>query len=258
MLHGGALILKFTDLSERTRKEKSDRPLVVRMESDTKKQIVQSEDSERKDVQDDSFLSDKNRSFDRQTRARVTDKFNQGERSEGGKKSGKKDIKLSDLGAGVGEDPFKKAAEDYKKQKNGDGGKNPNQTVSSTNDHVEDIPLGDLTHLNTVEYKYYGFYHRIRQKLEQFWGRSLYDKAEEMVRAGRRVPASEELVTALVITLDHKGDIVDIHIKGSSGVKELDDAAIESFNEAGPFPNPPKDLVVNGRVTLEWGFVVKS
>lgn len=258
MLHGGALILKLTDLSERARKEKSDRPLVVRMESDTKKQIVQSEDSERKDVQDDSFLSDKNRSFDRQTRARVTDKFNQGERSEGGKKSGKKDIKLSDLGAGVGDDPFKKAAEDYKKQKDGDGGKNPNRTVSSTNDHVEDIPLGDLTHLNTVEYKYYGFYHRIRQKLEQFWGRSLYDKAEEMVRAGRRVPASEELVTALVITLDHKGDIVDIHIKGSSGVKELDDAAIESFNEAGPFPNPPKDLVVNGRVTLEWGFVVKS
>lgn len=258
MLHGGALILKLTDISEREKVQEPKRPLVVRVEKDKRKQIVQSEDSDRKDVQDDSFLSDKNRSFDRQTRAKVTDKFNQGQRSEGGKKSGSKDLKLSDLGSGVGEDPFKKAADNYKKQKNGEGGKDPSRTVSSTNDHVSDISLGDLTHLNTVEYKYYGFYHRIRQKLEQFWGRSLHAKAEEMIRAGRRVPASEELITALVITLDHKGDIIDIHIKGSSGVRELDDAAIESFNEAGPFPNPPKDLVVNGKVTLEWGFVVQS
>jgi outer membrane biosynthesis protein TonB len=44
----------------------------------------------------------------------------------------------------------------------------------------------------------------------------------------------------------------------TSGIKELDDAAIESFNDAGPFPNPPKGLVVDGKVTIEWGFVVKS
>jgi len=49
-----------------------------------------------------------------------------------------------------------------------------------------------------------------------------------------------------------------VRIIGTSGIKELDDAAIESFNEAGPFPNPPKGMIRNGRVTLEWGFVVKS
>jgi len=42
-------------------------------------------------------------------------------------------------------------------------------------------------------------------------------------------------------------------------VKELDDAAIESFNKAGPFPNPPKDLISNsGTAIIKWGFVVKS
>lgn len=223
-----------------------------------KKQIVQSEDSDKKEVKEDAYLSDKNRSFERETRSRVTDVFQQGKAGGASKRQNKNDVDLSDLGVSPGEDPFKKAAEEYTEGKNGNDKNNPVQKVSSTNDYVEKVPLGDLTNLNTVEYKYYGFYHRIRQKLEQFWGRSLYEKAEQMATAGRRVPASEELVTALRITLDDKGRIVAIEVLGSSGIKELDDAAIESFNEAGPFPNPPKDLVVNGKVTLEWGFVVKS
>lgn len=233
-------------------------PLIVKLNPSAKKQIVQSEDSAKREEKDDAFLSDKTRSFDRQTRSRVTDRFNEGRAAAGAQKRGVKDLKLSDLGSEVSGDPFKKAAEDYTKIKNGQMGKAPDRTVSSTNDHVEEIPLGDLTHLNTVEYKYYGFYHRIRLKLEQFWGRSIYEKAEQLAKEGRRVPASDELITALVITLDHEGEIVSIQVKGSSGIKELDDAAVESFNEAGPFPNPPKDLVVNGKVTLEWGFVVKS
>lgn len=72
------------------------------------------------------------------------------------------------------------------------------------------------------------------------------------------MPASEDLITSLQITLNEKGQIIGVKILGTSGVKELDDAAIESFNQAGPFPNPPKDLLVNGKAVIEWGFVVKS
>ena len=236
-------------------------PIIVRLQDERpefKKQIVQSEDSDNKEEKKDAFLSDKTRSFDRQTRSRVTDIFREGKEGGGRKKQGKKDVKLSDLGMEPGEDPFKEAAEEYTEAKNGNNDDDPKRKVSSTNDHLEKIPPGDITNLNTTEYKYYGFYHRIRQKLEQFWGRTLYEKAEQMASRGRRVPASEELITALRITLDERGRIVGIEVLGSSGIKELDDAAIESFNEAGPFPNPPKDLVVNGKVTLEWGFVVKS
>lgn len=207
---------------------------------------------------DDAFLSDKDRYFDRETRARVVDRF-QNSSGEGGKRSGtKKNIRLSDLGMQVGEDPFKQAAKDYKKQKDGDTGSDPNPKVSSTSDYLKDIPLGDMTQLNTTEYKYYGFYYRIKQRLEQFWGRSLMDKANEMVRGGRKVASAEEFITALEITLDNEGEIIAIKVTAGSGIKELDDAAIESFNEAGPFPNPPKGMVEDGKVRLEWGFVVKS
>ena len=258
LLHLGLLGLK---LHHEKKGLKDSRPLIVKLKSDpfkNKKQIVQSEDSESKKKMDDAYLSDKDRYFEREVRARTTDTFKAGQSGGGTTKPGKEKVKLSDLGAAVGEDPFKKAAQDYTNQKNGVKSKKPSLDVSSTNDYVRDVPLGDMTNLNTVEYKYYGFYHRIRQKLEQFWGRSLHEKANQMLGQGRRVPASEELITSLEITLDGNGEIIAIKIVGSSGIKELDDAAIESFNEAGPFPNPPKDLIVDGKVTLEWGFVVKS
>jgi protein TonB len=256
MLHMGFLALRLhapdTD---------KDSHLVVRIKSDpfkNKTQIVQSEDSESDKKMDDAFLSDKDRFFDRETKARTNDVFHPGSSGGGAPKPGVKKLDLSELGKEVGEDPFKKAAEKYTKEKNGDNSTEPSRKVSSTNDYLAEVPLGDMTNLNTVEYKYYGFYHRIRQKLEQFWGRSIHEKANQMVQEGRRVPASEELITALEITLNGQGEIIGIRILGTSGIKELDDAAVESFNEAGPFPNPPKGLVVNGRVTLEWGFVVKS
>ena len=237
-----------------------------------RKQIVQSEDSEAREKKKNSFLSDKDRSFDRQTvaknveifkkaalgDARVTQKAQT--KSTEAKKVDFKNIKLSDLGMAAGEQGLPKrlrapASESVQGMKNGDP---LAQGLSATNDYVEEVTLGDFTHLNTVEYKFYGFYHRIRQKLEQFWGKSIQEKAEAIFRSGRRLPASENLITSLQVTLDAKGEIVNVKILGASGVKELDDAAIESFNEAGPFPNPPKELLVNGKATIDWGFVVKS
>lgn len=248
-------------LDDSSKKEKAKKTLVIKIDPEAfklKKQIVQSEDGGKNEVVPEAYLSDKTRAFDRQSRARKNDIFNQGQSGGGSPKQGTKNMKLSDLGASPGEDPFKKAAEDYTKAKNGFGKAEVARRVSSTNDHLIDIPLGDVTNLNTVEYKYYGFYHRIRQKLEQFWGRSLEEKSRQLAKAGRQVASSEEHVTALQITLDDEGEILAIKVLGTSGIRELDDAAIESFNEAGPFPNPPKGLIVDGKVTLEWGFVVKS
>lgn len=237
-----------------------------------KRQIVQSEDSASAEKKDSAFLSDKTRSFDRQTISKNTDIFNKTGKGNSTKsqvaektaeapkkKVDMKDIKLSDIGMQPYEMPQKversPASASEKGLENGDP---MEKGFSATNDYVQEVALGDFTHLNTVEFKFYGFYHRIRQKLEQFWGKSIQEKSHALFRSGRRMPASQDLITSLQVTLNDKGEIVKVKILGASGVKELDDAAIESFNEAGPFPNPPKDLLVNGYATIEWGFVVKS
>lgn len=237
-----------------------------------KRQIVQSEDSRVEKKTDNAFLSDKDRFFERESVSKKVDRFKKAAKGnskitqreqnlrQAAKQKAIKDLRLSDIGmmetGAMIQKPQRTPASAAKQgMENGDL---ESFGLSATNDYVEEIKTGDFTYLNTVEYKYYGFYHRIRQKLEQFWGNSLQEKAANIFRSGRRLPASENLVTSLRVTLNQKGEIVGVKVIGASGVKELDDAAIESFNQAGPFPNPPSGLIKNGQAEIEWGFVVKS
>ena len=242
-----------------------------------KHQIVQNDDTGKKEKpKDQAFLGEKDMSYDRQTVARKVDVFNKAGKGstqtastrqptaktenqaaeKAAPKKNLKDLKLSDLGMQMMEKPQPRerqvAATAQQGLQNGDA---RSRGVSSTNDYIEHAKLGDFTQLNTVEYKYYGFFHRIRGKLEQFWGRSLKEKADAIFKSGRSI-ASNQYTTSLVITMNEQGEIIGVQVKGSSGVKELDEAAIESFNQAGPFPNPPQGLLVNGKATIEWGFVV--
>lgn len=280
-LHGGLMVMKLkgnisvTTFSEAQPIQIKFLPEIIKATAPSSiqsRQIVQSEDSESLAKPKEAFLSDKDRSFERETMARTIESFNKaalGNSSQTQKaaaeksptqKKAIKDLKLSDFGMGpespqmdqVTRTPAKDSTQGLK---NGDS---LSKGLSATNDYVEDVRLGDFTQLNTVEYKHYGFFFRIRQKLEQFWGNSIQEKTSALFRSGRRLPASENLVTSLQVTLNVKGEIVAVKILGASGVKELDDAAIESFNQAGPFPNPPQDLLVNGKAVIEFGFVVKS
>ena len=72
------------------------------------------------------------------------------------------------------------------------------------------------------------------------------------------IASDGDSVTSLRVSLDDKGSIIKVEIKSTSGVREFDDAAVESFNKAGPFPNPPSGMIKNGLAVVEWGFVVKS
>lgn len=262
------------------------------------KQIVANELNGRKERPKDSrFGGEADQTFDRQTMAATNGAFKQaglGNKSgstssteltkiaaapkkiihnEKQRKTPAKPLSLSDLGAiqipkieeeekiqaAALEDMNRKLASESKQSAVGiERGDASTTGLARNNDFVEEVPLGDMTNLNTTEFKYYGFYHRIRQKLEQYWGSTIQSKAKNLYRSGRRLPASENLITAITVTLDDHGNILDIKIEGTSGIRELDQAAIESFNKAGPFPNPPKGLLIGGRAVIQWGFVVKS
>lgn len=260
-----------------------------------KKQVVNNELHGREEAPTDSkFLGEKNQVYDRQTTAAKIDVFNKaglGEKTatakiDGAKPSGAvakaessslnkdvigtgktkpKKISLNDLAFNAKDsmnvdEQEKRAFKDINAGKlqgikNGDA---HSRGLASNNDYIQNLALGDFTHLNTTEFKYYGFYHRIRQKLEQFWGDSIREKAKNLYAQGRRVASNDDLVTTLLVSINGKGEITSVKMMGTSGVKELDDAAVESFNKAGPFPNPPSGMIKDGVATIEWGFVVKS
>lgn len=134
----------------------------------------------------------------------------------------------------------------------------PSADSASNSDHVKDIKLGDLNSLNTQEYKYYGYYFRIKQRLEQFWGHSIREAADKIMRQGRSIASNSNISTGLIVHLDTRGSIIKIELSSKSGVRELDQAAVKAFNKAGPFPNPPKGILKNGRAIIRWGFVVNT
>ena len=248
-------------------------------ENKKKKQIVNNEDTGKKEKPKDSkFLGKENQKYNMETTAKKIGIFKEagkgvktGEKNPLKKvakktkpkpkptfkaKKSKKKLSLSDLKF-ASKTPIKKLKSLSSPIKGLENGKLGKTGLSRNNDYIEDLPLGDFTNLNTVEFKYYGFYYRIRQQLEQHWGNSLRKKAKILYKKGRRI-ASESKITSLKVTLDQAGNIVNVFLKSTSGISELDDAAIESFNKAGPFPNPPKGMMTNGKAEIEWGFVVKG
>jgi protein TonB len=80
-----------------------------------------------------------------------------------------------------------------------------------------------------------------------------------MYRAGRQLASDQDHITRTRVMLDARGHVLRVELIEPSGVVHLDDAAVEAFNKAGPFPNPPKGLIsADGSVEILWDFVLKS
>ena len=225
------------------------------------RQIVQSDlTGLHKKAPDTRFLGKKTQSFDRQSMAKTIgshQEAGQGDTTDSKKKTAAradKKLSLSDLGNIT--IPRERSPKKHKKKLGLMNGHKHSRGLASNNDFIEEVPLGDFTRLNTIEFKYFGFYERIRRKLEQHWGFSLRQKTGAL--RGKRISNNENYITSLIITLSNKGKITRVYLKGTSGIQELDDAAIESFNKAGPFPNPPQEMLKRGQARIKWSFVVRS
>jgi len=216
---------------------------------ENKGQIVNNEYTEEKfDKVDSKYLGEKNQKYEKETTARVVDRFNN--RSASAKVKSFSEIN----------EAFQKSLKDglLPQQAKVSESQGEHSRPASNNDYLNEVPLGEFTKLNTQESKYYGFYFRIRQRLESMWGMTVQEKVDLLFRGGGRLPASEENITALSVVLDRSGKIVQIILKKTSGSHELDDAAIDSFNKAGPFPNPPPGMIHEGFARIDWSFVVKG
>ncbi len=270
-------VKNLVDISKE-KKEKRIKLRFAKKENTKKKQVVTTEQSKIVKNNKSNLLSEKNNVVKKETKAKIVESFKKAgkgnnkhitqkaqkrvlEKSKNVKKLAKKktnkkgNVSLKDLSFSS-KLPVMAKRDLVKGQKRGDA---KVRGVAKNNDYLEEVPLGDMTNLNTQEFKYYGFYYRIKQQLEQYWGASIRKKIERVYKKNNgRFPASDKFLTSVRVVLDGKGRIVDVLVRDSSGISELDEAAIESFNKAGPFPNPPKGMLRNDRAAIEWGFAVTS
>lgn len=143
-------------------------------------------------------------------------------------------------------------------EKNRPSVENPGQ-ISATDDYLKDTKTGAQTLLNTREFVYFTYYNRIKNQLQQYWEPKIKDKVTKLFRQGRQIASNSDRITRLRITLDRKGTLVGVAVVNQSGVQELDEAAIEAFRAAAPFPNPPAGIVeADGTIKIDWSFILEA
>lgn len=135
------------------------------------------------------------------------------------------------------------------------GGQGP----SATDDHLKNVATGMQTLLSTREFVYYTYYNRIKDKLRQYWEPKIKEKMTRIMRQGRTVASTSDKITRVVIFLDNRGTLVRVKVLSPSGMTDLDDAAVEAFRAAAPFPNPPKGIVeADGFIKIRWDFILEA
>jgi TonB family protein len=129
-------------------------------------------------------------------------------------------------------------------------------TAAPAPDHVEGVDVGDATFLNTREWKYAGFFNRVKQTVAENWN--------PMGAASVRDPTGsryfqKDRTTVLAITLNPQGGVTEIKVARSSGLDFLDQTAIDAFEKAQPFVNPPNGLAdAHGDIRFTFGFHVST
>ncbi len=133
------------------------------------------------------------------------------------------------------------------------------QQNDSPRDYIKGLKESERTALNTKEYMFYGYFQRIRERLDWAWSGVLRQKLTKLYRGGRQLASDMDHTTRLLVTLNFQGEVVRVQVVEESGTRDLDDAAINAFNQAGPFPNPPQGIVdKSGLIQIRWDFILKT
>lgn len=184
------------------------------------------------------YLSAFNQKVEKQSRAKATGKFQNGEKE------------LVDLSAKFaakekGELP---KSEDSKKSR------------SQSDDYLNELEEGMKTVVNTREFGYYAYFSKIKEALRRQWEPELRRKVTVM-RTQDRKPAAldepSEQTARLHVILDREGNLLNVKLLRSSGNAHLDSLAVDAFTKAAPFPNPPPGIVEpDGKINIRWDFVL--
>ncbi len=120
------------------------------------------------------------------------------------------------------------------------------ELAGAPNNDLLDEKKGTAVNLNTREFVGAAYINRIRRLVNFYWKQNL-DNIPPSVRFAR-----SRYRTVVSVVLDGNGALENIEVTEASGSDPLDEAVVGAFRIAGPFPNPPPQLVArDGRVYLD-------
>ena len=127
-----------------------------------------------------------------------------------------------------------------------------NLAGAPNNDRLDE-KVGDRTRLNTQELVGATYLNRIRRLVNFYWTQNLDNLPRSIILA------RPNYTTVVNVVLDSNGAVELIEVSRPCGADPLDAAVTDAFRVAGPFPNPPEQLIAkDGRVYLpDMGFTVE-
>lgn len=102
-------------------------------------------------------------------------------------------------------------------------------------DHIEGVAEGQITALNTQEFRYAAFYNRVKQAVRAYW-----NPESAVLRSGW---PRHNLDTYLRFVADAEGRLLVVEVIHSCGYPAVDQAALRALERAAPFYGVPKGLL---------------
>jgi len=128
---------------------------------------------------------------------------------------------------------------------------------SSLSQLVPGVEEGSFTALNTDQLEFYAFYARSNEQIRNRWVTLIREHLDQVSARDMEVLARRNRSTQVEILLTPSGEFARSIVHSSSGDKGLDQAAVESFRIAAPFPNPPREMVkADGYIHLHYVFTL--
>lgn len=106
-----------------------------------------------------------------------------------------------------------------------------------SNDYLPDIEKGFATQLNADEFLFAGFLNRVKRMVSFYANQTLQN-------ARPQVPVTKMAYDLTVdAMLDPEGNLVSVRLTEPSGIPAFDEAILEAWRLAAPFPNPPPGMI---------------
>lgn len=205
-------------------------------------EVVQTDDASDSSAPADSrFLAHRNQTVERQTAKRS--KQASGENKQ---PSAPRQLSLRDLG--LSQEQWLGDFSDSLQLRGEDG--------SSQDSRLPDVLEGNKTLLSAREYAHWSYILRMKQKIGPIWKEDIHAKVRALHLIGRTLPKKEYVVDLQALLTD-SGAVQQIEVRNSSGWQLMDGAAIQAFEKASPFPNPPAALLgADKQLLVTWRFVL--
>lgn len=239
-----------------------DEPISVTMvdpieekKSDPSRNIVQpSQGEETKEAKKNSYLSDRTRTVQEEKSATMIGSKAAGSPTRAlNQDQAHKKVTVSDLGVKINTN----ARESQENRKN--WASNSLGEAVQGGQYIQGLKQGETSALNTKEFIFFSYFERVRKQLDQTWQPLVRSQIERIYKSGRHLASETDFVTRTMITINQRGEIVRVQLLQESGAIDLDAAAVNALNKAGPYPNPPKGLLdENGNAQIRWDFILKT